>query len=70
MNYENKTTDELCDIITKEIGVPIPTYSYEYPQEGGWTGGFEYTFNYQKPGDHWCTTSYVLNCEEVIPYKI
>jgi len=30
MEYEKLTTDELCEIITSKIGVPLPTYSYDY----------------------------------------
>ena len=30
MQYENLSTDRLCEIIVSEIGIPIPTYSYDY----------------------------------------
>ena len=66
-NGENKAGDLCLFKRHKEI-IGENENGYEYPNEGGWTGSFEYTFQYQKPSDHWCTTSYVLNCEEVKPY--
>jgi hypothetical protein len=30
MAYKDLPTDDLCDIIVTEIGIPLPTYSYEY----------------------------------------
>lgn len=79
-----KTLKYKVGILTKNIGENKAGYlclykkhkeyieenenGYEYPNEGGWTGNFEYRFYYQKPCDYWCTSSYVLNCEEVKPY--
>lgn len=66
-NGKNKVGDLCLYKRHKEI-IGENENGYEYPNEGGWTGAFEYVFYYQKPADHWCTTSYVLNCEEVKPY--
>lgn len=30
MKYNHLPTDDLCDIIVTEVGVPLPTYSYDH----------------------------------------
>ncbi len=64
-NGENKVGDLCLYKRHKEYG---ENWNGLYSVDCGWTGGFEYVFYYQKPSDHWCTKSYVLNCEEVKPY--
>lgn len=46
MKYEKLTTDELCEIITSKIGVPLPKYNYTHkkyisvvPQNTSFGGG-------------------------------
>jgi len=64
-NGENKVGDLCLYKRHKEYG---EHWNGLYSEDCGWTGSFEYVFYYQKPSDHWCTKSYVLNCEEVKPY--
>lgn len=64
---ENKVGDLCLYKRHKEI-IGENENGYEYPNEGGWTGGFEYGLYYQKPSGNLCDTSYVLNCNEVKPY--
>jgi len=64
-NGENKI-GELC--LYKRVKEYGEYWNGLYDVPTGWTGGFEFVFQYQKPSEHWFTRSYVLNCEEVKPY--
>jgi len=41
---------------------------YEYPNEGGWTGQFEYFYVFPKHHDMLYPFSYILLCKPIIPY--
>lgn len=60
---DNQIGDLVIYKYTKEI-IEENENSYEYPNEGGWTGQFEYRYHFGKPSDMIGNTSYVKIFEE------